>query len=88
MKKGIILISIAMVMLIAFGCKGQTSNVNSTTSEPDAKMVVYYTCEMHPEVHSDKPGTCPKCGMELIQKEVPASDTATMHMDSDTMMKK
>lgn len=24
-----------------------------------------YTCPMHPEVHSDGPGSCPKCGMAL-----------------------
>ena len=24
-----------------------------------------YTCPMHPEVVSDKPGNCPKCGMTL-----------------------
>jgi transcription initiation factor IIE alpha subunit len=24
---------------------------------------------MHPEVISDKPGKCPKCGMELVEKE-------------------
>ncbi len=24
-----------------------------------------YTCPMHPEVRSDKPGSCPKCGMAL-----------------------
>jgi len=25
-----------------------------------------YSCPMHPEVKSDRPGTCPKCGMDLI----------------------
>lgn len=29
-----------------------------------------YTCPMHPEVISDKPGKCPKCGMGLVLKEV------------------
>lgn len=26
-----------------------------------------FTCPMHPEVQSDKPGTCDKCGMQLVQ---------------------
>ncbi|MBB6370128.1 multicopper oxidase domain-containing protein [Chryseobacterium shigense] len=28
-----------------------------------------YTCPMHPEIISDQPGKCPKCGMELVEKE-------------------
>src|SRR3989338_2048508 len=28
----------------------------------------FYTCPMHPEVISDKPGSCPKCGMALEPK--------------------
>jgi hypothetical protein len=28
-----------------------------------------YTCPMHPEVTSDKPGKCPKCGMNLVPKK-------------------
>ena len=25
-----------------------------------------YTCQMHPEVITDHPGNCPKCGMKLV----------------------
>jgi hypothetical protein len=28
-----------------------------------------YTCPMHPEVVSDKPSKCPKCGMNLEKKQ-------------------
>lgn len=27
-----------------------------------------YTCTMHPEVITNKPGKCPKCGMNLVKK--------------------
>ena len=30
-----------------------------------------YTCSMHPDVQSDKPGKCPKCGMNLEKKAMP-----------------
>lgn len=39
---------------------------NSVADSTDTKT---YTCPMHPEVISDKPGSCPKCGMELELKE-------------------
>jgi RND family efflux transporter MFP subunit len=35
--------------------------------DPNAKPV--YTCVMHPEIRADKPGTCPKCGMDLVPEE-------------------
>lgn len=37
----------------------------SATSPSAAAM---YSCPMHPEVVSSEPGTCPKCGMNLIRK--------------------
>jgi CopA family copper-resistance protein len=30
---------------------------------------VSYTCPMHPEIHSPKPGNCPKCGMKLVREK-------------------
>jgi Cu+-exporting ATPase len=36
-----------------------------------AGQAVVYTCPMHADVKSDKPGKCPKCGMALVPaKEV------------------
>ena len=34
-----------------------------------------YTCPMHPNVKSDKPGKCPECGMDLIKRG--STDTST-----------
>ncbi|MEK7520894.1 MAG: heavy metal-binding domain-containing protein, partial [Patescibacteria group bacterium] len=28
-----------------------------------------YVCPMHPEIKSDRPGVCPKCGMNLVPAE-------------------
>ncbi len=28
-----------------------------------------WTCPMHPEVRQDHPGSCPKCGMDLVKAE-------------------
>lgn len=33
--------------------------------EAPARAGTVQTCPMHPQVRSDKPGTCPKCGMAL-----------------------
>ena len=39
----------------------------SKSSKPDKPANVdYYTCTMHPSVHSEVPGKCPICGMDLV----------------------
>jgi hypothetical protein len=35
----------------------------------DSQKAMRYSCSMHPEVVSDKPGKCPKCGMNLTPAE-------------------
>jgi hypothetical protein len=32
---------------------------------------VVYTCPMHPDVVSDRPGKCPRCGMLLVERDAP-----------------
>ena len=34
-----------------------------------AEPAAVYTCPMHPEVRSPRPGKCPKCGMTLVVKK-------------------
>ncbi|WP_160139934.1 multicopper oxidase domain-containing protein [Chryseobacterium sp. c4a] len=46
-----------------------SASPNISQSSPKTKASITYTCPMHPEVTSDKPGKCPKCGMELVEKE-------------------
>jgi hypothetical protein len=40
------------------------------TSQPaTTQRAALYTCVMHPEVVSNRPGKCPKCGMKLVVKK-------------------
>lgn len=39
-----------------------------------------YTCQMHPEVRQQGPGSCPKCGMALEPENPVASDTRTEYV--------
>lgn len=32
---------------------------------------ITYTCPMHPDVTSDRPGQCPRCGMALVERDAP-----------------
>ena len=41
----------------------------AAASQPATTQAVVYTCVMHPEIISDKPGKCPKCGMTLVEKK-------------------
>ena len=46
----------------------ENSDPKKAKSGNEAAMKTY-TCSMHPEINLDKPGKCPKCGMELIERK-------------------
>ena len=47
-----------------------------------------YTCTMHPEVVTNKPGKCPKCGMTLVPKKNEQAKTYTCPMHPDVVSSK
>src|SRR4030042_1127406 len=72
------------------GCKEKFVKDPAKYIGKNADMKEIYTCPMHPEVQSDKPGKCPKCGMTLEKKAMPMAHgqagMETMHGQSCPMM--
>lgn len=42
-----------------------------------------YICPMHPDVVANEPGTCPKCGMELVEVKGKKKETKNEHAGHD-----
>jgi hypothetical protein len=78
---GFIAVACAALVLLAAGM---------TTTSFAAQEKVFYTCPMHPDVVADKPGKCPKCGMDLVAKNQEPAVTAkyTCPMDPDVISDK
>jgi hypothetical protein len=66
-------VALAGVTIGVSGCtekeSSQNQSGNQNTNQAAQQHPVQYTCPMHPEVVQDKPGKCPKCGMDLVEKK-------------------
>jgi len=65
MKKSIIILALAALTLGLGACNSSSTKNARETAKPKGK----YYCTMHPEVTSEKPGTCSKCGMDLAERD-------------------
>ena len=97
MKNIILILAFLSGSLVAIAQHDMKSMDSVKTNKQPVKSTVYYTCVMHPEIHSSKPGNCPKCGMTLIKKTVkvqqpeknkPVADSSKMPMGMNMDMSK
>ena len=90
MKRILIIAVIAIASSLLFSaCSGSSTKPNEASSADISSTLksvdtsVKYTCPMHPDVISDTPGTCPKCGMTMVIKKMNnKEDMQHMQMDS------
>src|ERR1700730_18703372 len=75
MKISWILVKVIVALVVIVGLSSCTKKEVTTVAAGD---IDYYTCTMHPWVHSKKPGTCPVCAMDLVPvyKNKPQGDQA------------
>ena len=70
----VLILSAAAFFFLLPSCNDNKVEVKTTT---EAKQT--YTCPMHPQIVSEKPGTCPICGMDLVPfDKTNVSDTLTL----------
>jgi hypothetical protein len=87
MKTVKLFFTVAILLVTVSFASAQSTNHIQPKSKTDTATKAVYTCPMHPEVISDKPGKCPKCGMTLVKKTIPAKNGTMNGMKMDGFMK-
>lgn len=78
MKKDIWIIVLLLIIAVSVGLFYSHKGAAESQGASKVKRAKYY-CSMHPDYVSDKPGSCPICGMDLVKiksetKDIPAID--------------
>ena len=72
----LLIVSALVLVSSSFSSMAQQSGAKPAPAEQSALTAdnrddEFYTCAMHPDVMSDKPGKCPKCAMTLVRTRRP-----------------
>jgi Cu(I)/Ag(I) efflux system membrane fusion protein len=73
-----------VIALVFSGCS--KADESSKQEHSLVKEKDYWTCTMHPQVHMDRPGVCPICGMDLIKKVAEEKSEPTNDKDMANMV--
>ncbi|MCX6150964.1 MAG: efflux RND transporter periplasmic adaptor subunit [Ignavibacteriales bacterium] len=72
------------IFLVLSGCS--KSDDRGKHEHTVVKQKDYWTCTMHPQVHMDRPGACPICGMDLIKKVADENEEPVNDKDMSNMV--
>lgn len=78
MKKTLLAVALLFSMSTVSFAQHDSIPAQQKKSRPKS---MKYTCPMHKDVITSKPGTCPKCGMKLVAMKAPKKKT-TEKMDT------
>jgi len=73
------------MIIIALSCRNSTPKADEKIVPTQETAHAYFTCPMHPEVHSHEAGKCPTCGMDLVKKEIAETDSDQTQHSMDEM---
>ena len=60
------LLTVVLAISLAVVVLGRTGADTKPAHSADEKKILYWVDPMHPAYKSDKPGTAPDCGMDLV----------------------